>query len=165
MKKNNPEYKIRKGEREIKEPSDIEKIISGSEVCRIALADKNIPYIVTMNFGYSGSPVSRLFFHCAREGRKIDMIRKNNYVCFQMDSDRKLIMGKEACDFSMGYSSTIGWGYIYIIDNEEEKREGLNIIMNHYTDIEEFRYEPEVLKKTLVLRLDIVYLTCKRHLV
>ena len=47
-----------------------------------------------MNFGYVGGIEKRLYFHCANEGRKLDMIGKNNYVCFEMDSDHRLIEGK-----------------------------------------------------------------------
>ena len=79
-----------------------------------------------MNFGYSGGAEKKLFFHSAGDGRKIDMIRKNNHVCFEMDTDHDLKSGREACDFSMKYSSVVGWGDIFIVSDDEERREGLN---------------------------------------
>ncbi len=71
---------MRKKEREVADLQEIESIINMSEVCRLAFADMNVPYIVTMNFGYSGGDKKHLYFHCATEGRKLEMIRKNNYV-------------------------------------------------------------------------------------
>ncbi len=77
---------MRRKDREITGIGEIEVIISHADICRIALTENNMPYIVAMNFGYSGGEKKRLYFHCATEGRKIDMIRKNSYVCFQMDT-------------------------------------------------------------------------------
>ena len=153
---------MRRKEREIIGIDEIEAIISRCDVCRIALADDNIPYIVTMNFGYSAGAERKLFFHCAVDGRKIDMIRKNNYVCFEMDADHNLKSGREACDFNMKYSSVVGWGDISIVNDDEEKREGLNSIMNHYTNYTEFTYKQDVFKRTTLLKLIIKTMTGKK---
>jgi nitroimidazol reductase NimA-like FMN-containing flavoprotein (pyridoxamine 5'-phosphate oxidase superfamily) len=153
---------MRRKEREITGIDEIEAIISRSDVCRIALADNNIPYIVTMNFGYSGGADRKLFFHCARDGRKIDIIRKNNFACFEMDTDHSLMRGREACDFSMKFSSVVGWGNIFIINDDKEKTEGLNSIMQHYTNQTGFTYNPDVFEKTIVLKLVIMTMTGKK---
>jgi nitroimidazol reductase NimA-like FMN-containing flavoprotein (pyridoxamine 5'-phosphate oxidase superfamily) len=153
---------MRKKEREITAIDEIEAIIGRCDVCRIALTDENIPYIVTMNFGYSGGSQKRLFFHSAREGRKIDIIRKNNHVCFEMDTDHDLKSGREACDFSMKYSSVVGWGDIFIVIDDEERREGLDSIMKHYSNRAEFTYKQDVFDKTTILRLEIKTMTGKK---
>jgi len=153
---------MRKREREITDIIDIESIINESDVCRIGLTDCNIPYIVTMNFGYSGGEQKRLFFHCANEGRKLDMIRKNNYVCFEMDTDHGLKKGREACDFSMGYRSVIGYGFISIVSDENEKLTGLRHIMAHYTDREDLTFRTDSVSRTTILRLDIKEMTGKK---
>jgi uncharacterized protein len=153
---------MRRKDREITGINEIEAIISHADICRVALTYDNIPYIVPMNFGYSGGVEKKLYFHCAPEGRKIEMIKKNSYACFELDTDHNITEGKEACDFSMKYSSVIGWGNIFIINNNEEKLEGLNSIMHHYTKRRGFKYYPEVLNKTIVLRLDIITMTGKK---
>jgi hypothetical protein len=153
---------MRKKEREINELTTIESIISQADVCRIAMANDNIPYIVTMNFGYSGNPVNKLYFHCANEGRKIEMIRKNNYVCFEMDTDHKIEKGPRACDFSMHYRSVVGYGFISVVEDPAGKITGLNMIMSHYSSEKEFSYKPEVLKRTTVLCLEITEITGKK---
>lgn len=153
---------MRRKEKEITGIDEIEAIISRCDVCRIALADNNMPYIVTMNFGYSGGDDKKLFFHSACDGKKIDMIRKNNFVCFEMDTDHNLKSSMKACDFSMKFSSVVGWGNIFIVNDYEEKREGLNSIMQHYTSQTSFTYSPHVLSKTTVLKLAIKTMTGKK---
>jgi uncharacterized protein len=99
---------MRRSDREISGIQEIEEIIQKADVCRIALANDNIPYIVTMNFGYIRNPKKTLFFHCANSGKKLDMLHKNNYVCFEMDIDHQLFRGKRSCDWGMRFSSIIG---------------------------------------------------------
>lgn len=146
---------MRRKEREIIAIAEIEAIIERCEVCRIALTDESTPYIVTMNFGYSGGAEKKLYFHSAGEGRKIDIIRKNNHACFEMDTDHHLIRGREACDFSMKYSSIVGWGDIFFVTDREEKEEGLNTIMKHYSEQTTFIFKPDVLERTTIMKLVI----------
>jgi hypothetical protein len=146
---------MRRKEREITDIAEISSIISQCDVCRIALSDNNIPYIVTMNFGFTGESGNKLYFHCAREGKKLEIIRKNSFVCFQFDTDHQLEQGENVCDFGMSYRSVVGWGNIKIIIEEEEKKRGLDNIMSHYSDRVEFTYNQAVLNRTIVLRLDI----------
>ena len=153
---------MRRADRQIKNLSDIELIISRCDVCRIAFADLNTPYIVTMNFGHKPGDKSCLYFHCAPEGKKIDLISRNNYVCFEMDTDHKLYGGAEGCDWGMNYSSIIGYGRIHIIRDLTEKKTGLDCIMAHYTGRDGFSYDDKIMNSTTVLRLDIEEITGKQ---
>jgi len=153
---------MRRQDREVRDNSDIESIISRSDVCRIAFADNNIPYIVTLNFGYTGGENRCLYFHCAPEGRKIQLIGKNNFVCFEMDTDHVLYKGKKECDWGMKYSSVIGYGKISIIHDHAEKKKGLDSIMSHYSDRSDFIYDEKIMSKTVILRIDIEEMTGKK---
>jgi nitroimidazol reductase NimA-like FMN-containing flavoprotein (pyridoxamine 5'-phosphate oxidase superfamily) len=146
---------MRRKEREIADIKELESVIKNCDVCRVAFAAGNMPYIVTMNFGYHGGTEKRIYFHCAKEGRKLDMIRKNNYVCFEMDTDHELYSGEKGCDWGMKYSSIIGYGRISILENADARIEGLNTIMAHYSDKREFIYDERILEKTTILKLDI----------
>jgi uncharacterized protein len=148
-----------------KETTDInafEEIIRKADVCRIAIANDNIPYIVTLNFGYTVTPELRLYFHCASEGRKLDMIRKNNFICFEMDTDHQLNRGIRGCDWAMKYSSVVGYGYISVIKESGEKRSGLDCIMKHYGGEDNYLYDENMVEKTTILRLDIKEITGKK---
>jgi len=155
---------MRRKDREISDPSDIEQIISNSDVCRIAFADSNIPYIVTMNFGYLSAEHSCFYFHCAREGRKMELMKKNNYVCFELDCDHELYPGEKACDWGMKFSSVVGYGRLYLVTEREERIKGLNSIMEHYSGRGEFEYGENIFASTAVLRLDVEEMNGKRKL-
>ena len=152
---------MRRNEREIKDKTEIEAIIKKSDVCRIALIDGDIPYIVALNFGYKAGDKSILYFHCANTGRKLDIIKKKNIASFQMDVDHELILGSKACACTMKYKSIVGYGKIYIT-NKQEKIEGLNYIMKQYTDENSFKYEEKMLDVTTVLKLEIEEISAKQ---
>jgi nitroimidazol reductase NimA-like FMN-containing flavoprotein (pyridoxamine 5'-phosphate oxidase superfamily) len=152
---------MRRKEREETDSDIIEKIIIKADVCRIAMANDNIPYLVTMNFGYASSPVQCLYFHCANEGRKLEMIRKNSYVCFQMDTDHKLFTGLKGCDWGMKYSSVVGYGNISVVTEKDAREKGLNCIMNHYGGADEYLFDVKMMERTTILRLDIKEITGK----
>lgn len=159
---------MRRSEREVSDIGAIEEIINTADVCRIAFADNNTPYIVTMNFGYTNDPEQRLFLHCANEGRKLEMIRKNKFVCFEMDIDHKIYVrpgkdGSKGCNWGMKYRSVVGYGNISIITETEAKKTGLDFIMRHYGDENEYVYDEKVLANTTVLRLDITEITGKKR--
>lgn len=153
---------MRKKEREITGLDEIESVINRCNVCRFALSNDDMPYIVAMNFGYRRGEKMELFFHCANEGRKLDMIRKNNNVCFEMDTDHKIYESETACDFGMNYTSVVGFGKIYIITDEPGKKEGLNVIMKHYSGRDASEYKETSLTRTTILRLEISSLSGKK---
>jgi uncharacterized protein len=154
---------MRRADREISGTGEIEQMINMADVCRIAMANDNYPYIVTLNFGYISLPSKRLYFHCAMEGKKLDMIRKNNYVCFEMDMDHRLIKGVNSCDWGMGFTSILGYGYISIVEEAGERINGLNSIMEHYGKPGENEYNTRVFERTVILRLDITEMTGKKR--
>jgi len=146
---------MRRIDREITDINEIEKIIAQSYACRIGLVDKDMPYVVALNFGYvKGSP-AKLYFHCGVEGKKLDLIARNNNACFQFDINPEIIVGEKACGFSMKYQSVIGFGKIRRVESEQEKIEALNAIMKQYTGKAEYEYNPKILQVTVALRLDI----------
>ena len=148
---------MRRKEKEITNKKEIEKILQESNVCRMAMVDGNKPYIVPMNFGYCDGC---LFFHSAPEGRKIDLIKKNSNVCFEVDQLIRFEKAKLACDWGVEYKSVIGSGKAQLLDNLEEKIEALNIIMSQYSG-RTFEYPDEMLKKTVVIKVTVDRMTGK----
>ena len=154
---------MRRKDREIKDIDELESIIGRSDVCRVAFAGNNIPYIVTLNFGYKGGTSRNFYFHCSNQGRKIDMIRINNLVCFELDTDHRIFKGEKACDWGMNYSSVVGYGRISIVTDEKERIEGLDHIMVHYGSNGVHSYNEKLLPKTTVLKLEISEMTGKKN--
>ncbi|MCP3874286.1 MAG: pyridoxamine 5'-phosphate oxidase family protein [Desulfobacteraceae bacterium] len=142
---------MRRKEKEITNTIDIEKIIMESDVCRIAMVDGQTPYIVPMNFGYKDNT---LFFHSALSGKKIDLIRKNSNICFEVDHVIKFKKAALACDWGIEYKSVIGFGKAQFIEDAKEKKSALNIIMSQYSG-RSFEYSDEMLEKTMVIKVPI----------
>ena len=148
---------MRKKEREIKDIKIIDDIIRRCCVCRRAMCDDGQPYIVPLNFGYDGS---FLYFHAALEGRKIDIIKRNNRVGFEFDILHDIVTAKRACDFSAKYESVIGSGTAEILDDLDAKKEALKWIMRQCgSDANDF--SDEIIKRTLILRVRIIEISGK----
>jgi len=157
---------MRRINREITQTDDIVKTIEASDVCRLGLYADGEVYIVPMNFGYETDDAGALtlYFHCANEGRKLDMIAKNPEVCFEMDTGHMFVPGKgeNACGATMNFESIIGYGTIEVSTDEKERIRALTQIMKHYTAGESFTFDEKVLLKTTVLKLRVRTCTGKR---
>ena len=149
---------MRRREKQITRTADIEEILQQGQVCRLGFADRNVPYIVPMNYGYQDSA---LYFHSAPEGRKIDLIRANPLVCFEVDELVKMNKAANACDWGASFKSVIGTGTARILDTPEEKKAGLDIIMAQYSD-RSFNYPDGKLVKTAVIKVTIEEMTGKQ---
>jgi len=154
---------MRRKDREITDENLVREIISRADVCRLALIDGDLPYIVALNFGEKyGDPI-KLYFHSAPEGRKIELLKKNPVVCFQMDIDHELRPSEIACDCSMNYKSIVGYGKIRFLEESEERKVALDAIMNHYSSEKKtsYDYSGKYLKTTAIMELVVESLSCK----
>ncbi len=130
---------------------EIEEIVRKASICRLGLVDGDEPYVVPVCFGYERNA---LYFHGNLMGRKVELIKKNNKICFEMETDVEVQKGEDACDWAMKYRSVIGLGRAGILGNDEEKTHGLKLIMKHYSE-DEFSFPKSKLVETLVVRVDI----------
>ncbi len=149
---------MRRNEKQITKAADIEQILKQGQVCRLGFVDRNVPYIVPVNYGYQDQA---LYFHSAREGRKIDLIRANPLVCFEVDELVKMNKAASACDWGVSFKSVIGTGTAHLLTTLEEKKTGLDIIMAHYSG-RLFTYPNEMLEKTAVIKVTIEEMTGKQ---
>jgi len=149
---------MRRKEREIKDAVIVHQILSQSSVCRLAIHDEPYPYIVPLNYGYKENA---LYFHCALAGRKLELIKQNNKVGFEIEFDSEVIKGAESCQWTTHYRSVIGTGEIELITDTDGKSHGLDVIMQQHGK-KDNTYEPKVLEKALVLKLKIVSFTAKQ---
>ena len=149
---------MRRKDKEIAARAEIEAIIGRSLVCRLALADENRPYIVPLCFGYKDNS---LYFHSAGKGKKLDILKKNNWVCFEFDIDYEPIKADKACDWGMKYKSVIGFGKASFVEDFESKCRALNIIMQQYSD-KSFTYPENKVKNTVVIKVEIDHMTGKQ---
>ncbi len=149
---------MRRSEKEIKSREEIEAVIRKADVCRIGLSDGKIPYVVPVNFGYKDN---KLYFHSAKEGRKLGIIRLNSRICFEMDTDHEFVKSDVGCNWALKYKSVMGDGKAFIIENASDKVAALKIIMAHYSD-KEYDFSENDADKVTVVRIDIESLSGKK---
>lgn len=154
---------MRRKEREITDLDDIKYILSAGLICRLALSVDDVPYIVPLNYGVEFSDPIIFYFHCAPEGRKLEMLKQNNHVCFEIEADTEVIRGKQACDWSMNYKSVIGYGRVDIVSDQDQMIHGLDTIMMHYAGEGDFTYSPKLLDRMYILKLTVENLSGKSH--
>ncbi|HEX3030271.1 MAG TPA: pyridoxamine 5'-phosphate oxidase family protein [Clostridia bacterium] len=150
---------MRRTDKEITDKKQIEVILQKAITCRIAMCEDNIPYVVPVNYGYKDDC---LFFHSAKEGKKIDIIKKNNNVCFEIDIENELVKAEIICNWGCRYYSVIGSGKAYLLESLEEKRIGLDIISSHYTG--QFRHQMpnDAIGRIEVLKIEIESMSGKK---
>lgn len=148
---------MRRSDREITEKKAIEDIILRSTVCKLAMCEENLPYIVPLCFGFKNNT---LYFHSAPKGKKIEILRKNPNVCFEFEILTQVIKSAKACKWGMKYRSVIGFGTASFITDDDLKRQAYDIIMSQYAD-GSFVYEDALLKSTVIIKVEIHSMTGK----
>lgn len=153
---------MRRKDREITDLKDMESVIRQSDCCHIALSDENRPYLVALSFGYCSGQPAIIYFHCAKEGKKLDIIRKNPAAFFFFDTNRELVRGEKACDWGMKFQSVAGSGTISFVTDRQEKKMALDSIMEHYSGTTSHEYDISESDRTEVLKLTVAQMTGKR---
>ncbi|MDP7078770.1 MAG: pyridoxamine 5'-phosphate oxidase family protein [Candidatus Undinarchaeales archaeon] len=149
---------MRRADREVTDREEIDSILERATVCRLGMCADGKPYVVPLNFGHKDG---RLYFHSATEGKKLDILRRNEKVCFEVDVDTEVIPAQSPCGWGMRYASVIGSGTASLVENLDEKRSALDIIMAHY-DGQGADYPEPMLRKVTIIRVDIEHMTGKR---
>ena len=143
---------MRRSDREITDRNEMIDVMKRCDVCRLALNDEGYPYILPLNFGMEiiGEKII-LYFHGAAEGKKYELIAKDNRASFEMDCSHRLVTDVEKGSCTMGYESVIGRGKIEIL-SEEEKFDALYILMKHYHK-DDFPFNKSMIPRTTVMKL------------
>jgi hypothetical protein len=147
--------------REIHDQKVINEILRNGKFCVISMCHDNEPYIVTLSYGYD-SEHNSLFFHCAKQGLKLDFIKQNPRVCATIIEDKGYIVNE--CGHN--YRTAVFWGTMSIVTALDEKKHGMGILINHLEKdqqiiIDKLQKSEDFYSKMEVLRLDIGQIHCK----
>ena len=152
-----------KRELQVTDPDQIRAILDAAKVLHLGLCVDNEPYVVPMNYGYTmeeGNLV--LYLHCATQGKKLDMIRANPRVFFEMDCDRMPFAGDKPCQYGLGYSSVMGRGTARIVEDVEEKIQAMTMLMKTQTG-KDFSFNDRLVSIVSVIRIDVTEYTAKHR--
>ena len=149
---------MRRQDHEISDRSEMESILKEAVVCRLGCVDGGRPYVVPLSFGYREG---KIYIHSAPEGQKINILEKNPDCCVEVDEYGEVIRDEKPCNWGMRYRSVICRGKAYFITDTDEKKTGLNCIMDHYGAGPQVFLEKE-LQNVCVIRIDIDEMTGKK---
>ena len=154
---------MRRADREIKDMDEIVRVMEQCDVCRLALHDEEYPYILPLNFGMQtdGGKIV-LYFHGATEGKKYELIARDNRAAFEMDCSHKLVTDAAKGHCTMEYESVIGSGRIEMVP-ENEKYRALCLLMQHYHK-EQIPFDRSAMPRTAVFKLTVERLSGKRRI-
>jgi uncharacterized protein len=172
---------MRRQDREITDPAAILAIIEAADSCRLGLIDVSgplpLPYVVALNYGYEPAGEDGLggtfWFHGARHGRKLELIRCNPQVCVQLDAEHQPVRNALGCGWGMKFASVVATGQARIVEELTERQCGLDCLMAHYLRLwgppdgtdqttKKLPYEDSLLATTAVFRVDVANLSGKR---
>jgi len=153
---------IRRTDRRINDVAEMKDIVERADACRLAYADNGEPYIVTMSFGYLWDDRLVLYFHSAKAGRKIDLLKRNNRVCFEMDIDHEIYKSEEPCHWGVKFRSVVGYGALEIVTDPAERTRGLELVMRHYGFPGHPEFNEKVMSVTEVMKLEATEISGKK---
>ncbi|MEA1994492.1 MAG: pyridoxamine 5'-phosphate oxidase family protein [Euryarchaeota archaeon] len=153
---------MQKKEREITARHTLHEILIQGKYATISLCRENEPYVVTLSYGYDEKK-NALYFHTALKGLKLEIIRQNPRACGTVIEDRGYLEGRCA----HAYRSVVFQGKMRIVQNLEEKKHAMSVLLNHLEEDPEPIKERNLRKDEAydnigILRLDIEEITGKK---
>ena len=124
-------YSMLRRERKMDE-IDVKKFLIETKIGRLGLSQNNEAYVIPVVYIYD-SANEAIYIHCARKGRKIDIIESNPKACFEVDELSGLVTGSSPCEYDLIYRSVIVFGEVSLIYDPSVKAEILSKIVEKYT--------------------------------
>ncbi len=153
---------MRRKDREVTEPKEILEIMKRCDVCYLSLVGEDYPYVVPLNFGIKTDDGRlSLVFHCASQGQKLDLLRRNPNAAFAMSCDH--ILAGDSCRCTMYYASVCGRGKMRELE-QDEKPAAMDAIMDKYRPGSVYEGPKELFGRTTMLALDVEEISGKAHL-
>lgn len=154
---------MRRKDREVTDFSEIVAILKRAEVLRLAMHGGDYPYIVPLNFGFSAENRQVTFYvHCAPVGMKLDLLRADPRVAFELDGAHKLEYREKQQMCTYLFESVMGTGTAEFLEDPAEKRAALEAILRQYHR-DNVPINWDILPRTTCLKIAVNELTAKRH--
>ncbi len=150
-------------EREVTDVNEIIKILDKAKVLHLGLVDGDEPYVIPMNYGYEIQDDKLVFYlHGARQGRKLDVIRKNPNAFAELECDIVPFEGDVACKYGITYASVMAKGKAIIVDDTEEKMHALTVLMKTQTG-KDFEFNEKLVSVVSVIKIEVEQFTAKHR--
>ncbi len=146
---------MRRHDREISDSAFYDHVFKTAEHMVVAMQNNDSIYCLPFNFARDGN---RIYIHSAREGTKLDCIRNNGNVSFNLICDTRIIP-EEA---TTRYKSICGQGQAAIISDREEKRSALDLLAKRYGAKCHVPARDSDIDRVAIIRIDITEMTGKQ---
>jgi nitroimidazol reductase NimA-like FMN-containing flavoprotein (pyridoxamine 5'-phosphate oxidase superfamily) len=157
---------MRRKDKEITDSEKMKSILESAKFVTIAMCMENSPYLVTLSYGYDRKR-NCIYFHCAKEGKKIEFLKANNTVWGQVLNDLGYLKGQ--CNHL--FETVQFQGKVSFLEKVEEKREAIECMIRHLEQAPKGNAEVEKaiarinndrLAETTFGRIDIELMTGKQ---
>ena len=152
---------IRRKEKAIDSEDEMISILENSKYITIAMCQNDEPYLATLSHGYDREH-NCIYFHCAREGKKVDILSQHNVVWGQAIEDHGYVEG--SCDHL--YATTQFMGRVSFIEDLKEKEHALTVMINSLEPNPKKVIDEQITEKSLrrvnIGRIDIDYMSGKK---
>lgn len=149
---------MRRREKQITDQGALEQILWQGRICQLAIPDEPYPYLVPINYGYAKGI---LYFHSAGQGRKVELLRRQQRAAFSIIVDHGVVKAEEACHWGSRFRSVAGHGRIEFVEEPSAKVSALKLLMAQYAD-GEFTFPADAVAATTIFRLIIDEMTGKQ---
>jgi nitroimidazol reductase NimA-like FMN-containing flavoprotein (pyridoxamine 5'-phosphate oxidase superfamily) len=150
---------MRKKDREITDPSEMEQILKRGEIISVAMCQGDQPYVLPFSYGFLNGSI---YIHSSTKGFKLDVLTQNPKVSFNVVKDVKLLPADRPQDCSVAYSSVVGFGRVRMVEDPVEKLAALEAIMvQYYPKNDAWQYPDKVVAACTVWCIEIEHLTGK----
>ena len=120
---------MRRSDRQIKDISDILDVLNSCQTIRLGLNGEDFPYVVPLSFGWEyADGTLKIYFHCAKEGKKLDLISRDRRACVEAD----MLSGYKRTEHGVtaDYISVIAFGRAELVYGQEAEH-GLQLLLEH----------------------------------
>lgn len=149
---------MRRKDREVTDQKIIDSILSSAVHGHLGMCDDGEPYVLPMNYAWSDGII---IMHCAKEGRKLDILAKNPKVCFQVDDRTSVVESEKPCGWGMLYACVIIVGTASIVHDPAKKAEALSKIMQHFKPDFSHTFTPDETASVCIIEIIPEKITCK----
>lgn len=133
---------MRRNHSEISDPNEIQRILSLTNIGRLATSGQDgYPYVTPVNFV---SLNGNIYFHCAPKGEKLDNLTRDPRVCFEVDVplsyiDIGLDPNRPICNLHQFYHCVIIRGSASVVKDDTLKVDALNALIAKHENTNDFK--------------------------
>ena len=141
--------------------SDAKELLTRAPVGRLGLSLNDHPYVVPLNYVFYDE---KIYFHCSKEGQKLDYLNRNHRICFEIDEFSGIRKGDKPCSYETKYRSVIVYGNAKLVLEPEVKMKVLKKLVEKYAGDVITSFDENPVMRTQIVEITVEKITGKQSL-